>query len=343
MKSLVYDGPNEMHVEQRTLPQAKAGQVRLKISACGICGSDIAGYQGLTGRRTPPLVMGHEFCGVIDAVGEGCSGNFHVGERVVVQPKDFCTQCGNCKKGLTNICEQNIPIMGCIDVDGAFQEYLCVDEKLLYPMPDSMTDLEGALIEPLAVAYGAVLKVGALKDKAVLIVGGGTIGLMVLSIVKAMGAAPIIVSDLNPMRLETAKQMGADAIINPGEAELVGQVQNANGGKLCDVAFECVGMTPTVQQAMMCLKQFGTAVWVGNNRKMIEINMQEIVTRQLRVFGTFIYTHEEFGQAMRFLHENRLDLSHVITKTVSIDEAPETFAALAKSQQEDIKVIVRLH
>lgn len=342
MKALVYDGPNQMHIEQRALPEAARGEVRLKISACGICGSDIAGYQGLTGRRTPPLVMGHEFCGEIEALGEDCSGRFHVGERVVVQPKDFCGKCDNCRAGLTNICEKTIPIMGCIDVDGAFQEHLCVKEKLLYPMPEGMTELEGALIEPLAVAYGGVLKAGELKNRSVLIVGGGTIGLMVLSIVKAMGASPVIVSDLNTKRLTTAMQMGADAVIDPSAGDFSEQVRAATDGRLCDVSFECVGMTPTVQQAMMGLKQFGTAVWVGNNRKMIEINMQEIVTQELRVLGTFIYTHEEFGQAMRFLHEKHLDLSRVITKVVSLDQAPDTFAALAKSQQDDLKVIVKL-
>lgn len=342
MKSLVYDGPNQMHVAQRPLPMAARGEVRLRISACGICGSDIAGYQGLTGRRTPPLVMGHEFCGVIDDIGEACSGTFHIGDRVVVQPKDFCGVCGNCKAGLTNICEKNIPILGCIDVDGAFQEYLCVKEKLLLSMPESMTDFEGALIEPLAVAYGAVMKAKDLKGKSVLIVGGGTIGLMVLSIVKAMGAGRIIVSDLNRKRFATAKQMGAAAVVDPSEGDFTEQMLAATDGALCDVAFECVGMSPTVQQAMMGLKQFGTAVWVGNNRKMIEINMQQIVTRELRVFGTFIYTHEEFAQAMQFLHENHLDLRHVITKVVSLEQAPETFAALAKSQQDDLKVIVKI-
>lgn len=340
MKALIYEGPKVLSVQERPEPTPGEGQLKLKIRACGICGSDTAGYLGKTGRRNPGLVMGHEFSGEVVEVGEGCKLGYKVGDRVTVQPKEFCGSCPDCELGYTNVCGVGKPLMGCIDVDGAFEEYLNVNEKLVYKMPDKMSFVEGALIEPLAVAYGGVCKAGDLKDKDVLIVGAGTIGAMILSIVKTMGPRTIIVSDLSDARLETAMKLGATHTINPGGKDMKEEVKKVLGGKLCDVALEAVGITPTVQQAMAALKNRGTCVWVGNNWKMIEINMQEIVTQELTVRGTYIYTHKEFGEAMEFLAEHGLDVDTIISAQVPIEKAPEMFDAIIADPNSYLKVVV---
>ena len=340
MKALIYEGPKVLTVQERPEPSPAAGQVKLKIRACGICGSDTAGYLGKTGRRNPGLVMGHEFAGEIVELGPGCTLGYQVGDKVSVQPKEFCGDCPDCALGYTNVCGVGKPLMGCIDVDGAFEEYLCVNEKLLYKMPENMTYLEGALIEPFAVAYGGVCKAGDLKGKNVLVVGGGTIGAMILCIVKTMGAKNVIVSDLSDARLETAKKLGADYTINPAGKDIKEEVKKILGGELCDVALEAVGITPTVQQAMAALKNRGTCVWVGNNWKMIEINMQEIVTQELTVRGTYIYTHKEFGEAMAFIAANDLAIDTIVSEVIPLEKAPELFDAIIADPNKYLKVVV---
>jgi len=340
MKAMIYEEPRVLTIKERPEPVPDKGQVKLRICACGICGSDTAGYLGKTGRRNPGLVMGHEFAGEIVEIGTDCKMGFQVGDRVSVQPKEFCGDCSDCREGYTNVCTHGKPLLGCIDVDGAFQEYLCVPEQLLYRMPDKMTYREGALIEPFAVAYGGVCKAGDLKGKNVLIVGGGAIGIMALCIVKTLEPKTVIVSDLSDARLEFARKMGADYTINPAHKDIKEEVKKLLNGDLCDVALEAVGISPTVQQAMSALRNRGVCVWIGNNWKMIELNMQEIVTRELTVRGTYIYTHHEFGEAMRFMVEHELQVEKLISEVVPLERAPELFDAIIADPNKYLKVVV---
>jgi 2-desacetyl-2-hydroxyethyl bacteriochlorophyllide A dehydrogenase len=340
MKALVYYGPKDLRVAEVENVKPKKGEVLIKIKACGICGSDVHGYLGITGRRIAPMVMGHEFSGEVAELGEGLTLGYKVGDRVTVQPVDFCTECDNCKTGFTNVCTDK-RFFGVLDVDGAFEEYLCVPEKLLYKLPDNISFSGGALIEALAVAYCGVKKAGNLEGKNVLVVGGGTIGQLVLSVVKTMNPKNIILSDLSDFRLETAKKLGATAVINPKDKNFVEEVKKALGGELIDVALEAVGIGPTVAQAMSVLKTQGTCVWVGNSAKTVELNMQDVVTKELKIFGTYIYTHEEFGETIDFLAKNDLDLSTLITKEISIEEAPEMFEELVTATEKYLKVVVK--
>lgn len=340
MRALVYYGPKDIKVTEIDDVTPKKGEVLVKIKACGICGSDVHGYLGITGRRIAPMVMGHEFSGEIAALGEETILGYKVGDRVTVQPVDFCGECENCKAGFTNVCTDK-RFFGVLDVNGAFAEYLCVPEKLLYPLPDQISYSGGALIEALAVAYCGVKKAGDLAGKNVLVVGGGTIGQLVLSVVKTMNPRAIIMSDLSDFRLETAKKLGADYVINPKGKDFVEEVKKVLNGGWVDVALEAVGIGPTVAQAMSVLKTQGTCVWVGNSAKTVELNMQDVVTKELRILGTYIYTHEEFGETIDFLAKNHLDLSTLISKEISIDEAPEMFEELLTATEKYLKVVVK--
>lgn len=344
MRALVYYGPQELRIAELPKPMPSKGEALIKIKECGICGSDVHGYLGITGRRIAPMVMGHEFSGEIVQLGEGTVCDYKIGDRVTVQPVDFCGKCENCINGYTNVC-LNKRFFGVMDVNGAFEEYLAVPVKLLYKLPDNITYEEGALIEPLAVAYCAVKKAGDITGKNIVIAGGGTIGQMILSIAKAKNANNIIVSDLSEFRLDTAKKLGATNVINPKNKnieEFKAEVYNALGGRYADIAFEAVGIGATVTQALSSLKTQGTCVWVGNSAKTIEINMQDVVTRELRILGTYIYTHSEFGETIKFLSENKLDLSSLITKEVDLEQAPAMFDELAKTADKHLKVLVKL-
>ncbi|MEM1486098.1 alcohol dehydrogenase catalytic domain-containing protein [Oscillospiraceae bacterium PP1C4] len=341
MKALMYEGPKQLKVVDIPMVTPKKGEVLVKIKACGICGSDVHGYLGITGRRIAPMIMGHEFSGEIAGLGLDTKLGYQIGDRVTVQPVDFCGECENCKRGYTNVCSSK-QFFGVLDVNGAFQEYLCVPEKLLYKLPDPISFEGGALVEALAVAYCGVKKAGDLKGKNVLIVGGGTIGQLALSVVKMMQPKCVILSDLSDFRLKTAKKLGADYVINPSEKDFRAEIQKMLDGELVDVAVEAVGIGPTVGQAISALKPQGTCVWVGNNAKTIELDMQGVVTQELKIFGTYIYTHEEFGETLDFMSKNKLDLSALISKEISIEEAPEMFAELVTETEKYLKVVVKL-
>lgn len=338
MKAIMYEGPEQLKRMEIPEPEPKAGEVKLKIRACGICGSDVHGYLGSTGRRIPPMVMGHEFCGEVVKQGAGAF-QFHVGSRVSVYPVDFCGTCEMCQRGDVHLC-LNKKAYGVLDVNGAFAEYICVPEKCCFPIADGVSDAVASLMEPLAVAYRGVSHAGDLTGKTVLLVGTGTIGLLALACVKKEKPQKIIVSDLSDHRLELAKKMGADDVINPEKENFKERILEESNKMGVDVAIEAVGVEATVQQAMSALRFGGTAVWIGNNKPFISINMQEIVTRELSVHGSFLYGYEEFKEVVQSINDGRIEVAPLISKTIQLDEAPEYFEILAHRPGNLIKVVV---
>lgn len=329
MKALRYLGANELKIMDVPKPEPKEGEVLLRIKSCGICGSDVHGYLGLTGRRTPPMTMGHEFSGEVVALGENVT-SLKVGDRVCPYPVDYCGTCEKCKNEMNHLCPDKRQF-GVLTVDGAFAEYLCVPAHLCFPIADSVSFDQASLMEPLAVAYHAVSQAGSLAGKHVLIVGAGTIGLLALVCVKLQNPASVTVSDFSDPRLQLAKEIGADRVVNPAKCESVSDI---------DVAFEAVGAAGSVKSAMDALAFGGTAVWIGNNKPIIEVNMQQIVTRELKVKGSFLYSLKDFETVVGLINDGKLDVSALLSLTVSLDEAPEYFQKLAKDPGTLIKVVV---
>jgi 2-desacetyl-2-hydroxyethyl bacteriochlorophyllide A dehydrogenase len=339
MKALVYYGPEDLRLAEIADLEPAPGEALIRVRACGICGSDVHGYLGITGRRIPPMVMGHEFSGDVAEVGEGVT-DIKVGDRVAPYPVIFCGDCEPCRHGNVHVCLHK-KSLGVLECNGAMAEYVSLPAKLLFKLADTISYEVGSMIEPLAVSYRGVNHAGDLTDKNVFIVGAGTIGLLALAVVKMRNPAKIFVSDLSDIRLGVAKKMGADTIINPSKDNVGDIINRETGGVGVDVAFEAVGATPTVQQAMAGLRVGGTAVWIGNSAKMININMQEIVTRELRVFGTFLYTFKEFGDVVDLLNSGKLNVEPMISlKAPMMEKGVELFARLAKDPGQLIKVIL---
>ena len=339
MKALVYEGPNKLNYTDVPDVSPAKGEVKLKIRACGICGSDVAGYQGLTGRRLEPMIMGHEFCGEVVEIGEGVTEDVQVGKVYAVYPLYFCGECEMCKKGDVHLC-LNKRAYGVLAENGAFAEYLCVPAKCCFEVKAGVPNAIGSLMEPLAVAYRGVGHAGSLTGKTVFMAGTGTIGLLALACVKMQNPAKVFVSDMDDNRLELAKKMGADIVINPSKDDYKQVVFDNTDGKGCDVAIEAVGIAPTVQQVMGSLRFGGTAVWIGNNRKMIEMNMQEVVTRELSIYGSFLYGYQEFKEVVGFLNEGKLNVAPLISKEIKLEQAPEYFEKLKNHEDNLIKVVV---
>lgn len=338
MRALRYLGSEKLEVQEVPKPELQKGEVLIKVKGCGICGSDVHGYYGLTGRRIPPMTMGHEFSGIIEELGEGVTSH-KVGDKVIVQPINFCGTCENCKKGLTMLC-LNKKFFGVLTTDGAMAEYVAVPEKLLYPVPDDSDCYVGAMAEPYAVAYGAVLKAGDLTGQTVLIIGAGMIGACVLQLAKLKNPAKIIVSDLSDARLKTSLELGADAVINPKNEDYMEAISRLTDGGMIDTSIECVGVQASANQSIKCLKVGGTAVWVGMSQKEMTINMQDIVCSARKVLGSFNYTHEEFGQVAEIVTSGKLATDKLLTKVVSLEEAVEVFPDIHNRPDDYMKVIV---
>lgn len=338
MKAIVYTAPEKLEIQELPVPEPKEGEVVLKVRACGICGSDVHGYLGRTGRRTAPMIMGHEFCGEVAELGKG-SKILKAGDRVAVYPVDYCGNCKMCEQGDVHLC-LNKRAFGVLDVNGAFAEYISVPEKCCFPIADGISDSVASLMEPLAVAYRGISHCGSFENKNVLLVGTGTIGLLALACVKMKNAAKIIVSDLSDDRLETAKKLGADVVINPGREDFVKRILAETNGEGVDVSIEAVGIEPTVKQVMDALKLGGEAIWIGNNAPTITINMQQVVTRELKIQGSFLYGLDEFRQVVEFINEKKVFVDTLISKEINLEQVPEYFDKLAHAPGNLIKVVM---
>ena len=330
MKALRYLDPNVLQVQEVPKPVPKAGEVLLRVKAVGICGSDVHGYLGLTGRRTPPMTMGHEFAAQVEALGSGVT-SLKVGDRVAPYPVDFCGECDTCKSGNAHLCP-NKRQFGVLTVDGAFAEYICVPAHLCFPIADTVRYQEASLMEPLAVACHAVNRMPDLEGKTVLIVGMGTIGLLVLQCCLLKKPKKIFVTDLSDSRLALAKAMGADVCCNTGKGEqLPEQV---------DVAFEAVGAEGAVRSVMDALKFGGTAVWIGNNKPVIQVHMQQIVTRELQVKGSFLYSLEDFRIVVELINAGKVQVKGLVSAETDLEGAAGYFKTLAENPGDLVKVVV---
>ena len=340
MKGLVYHGPGRLSYDEVDDVSPRAGEIRIRPRAVGICGSDIHGYLGVTGRRTAPMIMGHEFSGVVEELGNGVSG-FEPGERVTAYPMFFCGDCVPCRGGSVHLCV-NRRFLGVLDVNGAMADSVCVPARCCFRIGDGVSFEAASLMEPLAVSCRAVSRAGRerLAGKSVFIVGAGTIGLLALACAVKHRPERLIVSDLSDARLELARKMGATHIINPGREDAAEAVRRLTEGLGADVAFEAVGAGATVRQAMSALRQGGAAVWIGNNKPMIEINMQEIVTRELTVLGTYLYNFEEFKLVVELLNAGEFEVSPIVSRLAPMREGPEMFAKMAKDPGDWIKVVL---
>jgi L-iditol 2-dehydrogenase len=338
MKALVYRGPRTLALEEVDRPAVHPDEVLLRVDATGICGSDVHGYLGLTGRRIPPVIMGHEFCGTVAEVGIEVEG-VHPGDRVAVAPVMSCGACEACREGHVYLCATR-RLFGVMDCNGSMAEYLNVPARQLFPMPDAMPPEVGAMVEPSAVALHALSRAVAIDGATVLIVGAGPIGLLLTGLACRRRPRRLLVSDLSDLRLELARRMGADVTINPSRDDVAKVVAEHTGGRGVDLSFEAVGAAPTVEQALSALRPRGTCVWVGNSQKMISVDMQASVTREITILGSYTYTLAEFGEALQILARGDVDVRPIITRTAALEAGPEMFAALADPAAGLVKVVL---
>lgn len=339
MKAIVMEEPGKLVFRDVPDVSPGTGEVKLKIRATGICGSDIPGFLGISGRRIPPMIMGHEFSGEVVELGEGC-GELKIGDRVSAFPHYWCGKCENCLSGYDHMCVHKRSY-GVLDTDGAFAEYLCVPENSCFKLGDDISYEIGSMMEPLAVSYRAVNKGGDLKGKTVFLVGTGTIGLMALACIASQEPALVMVSDVSDTRLEFAKKVCPGVVTVNAARENVEEVVMAHtDGKGAQVCFEAVGAGPTTKQTIDAAGHTATVVWVGMNKPIIETSMMSIVTKELCIKGSFLYSRKEFGEAVAMINSGRIRIDALISRVAPLEEGVEIMYDMAKDASGVIKVIL---
>lgn len=289
MKALLLTAPSRLEFTDFPDPQPAAGEVLLCIRACGICGSDIHGWDGSTGRRRPPLIMGHEAAGEVGGVGPGVT-DWKPGDRVTFDSTIYCGECGYCREGQVNLCERR-RVVGVAPAEyrqhGAFAEYLALPARGLVRLPDGLSYPHAAMIEPVSIAVHAVRRVTVRPGDAAVVVGAGMIGLLVIQALRWAGARTIVAVDLAESRLALARELGATHTLRSDACDVAAEVAKLTGGRGADLAFEVVGLTATVNLSLQVLRRGGSVVLVGNlSPTTADFPLQAVVTRELSVFGT---------------------------------------------------------
>ncbi len=341
MKALLLSEYRHLEMAEVAVPEAGAGEVLVQVAACGICGSDVHGYDGSSGRRIPPVVMGHEAAGVIAAVGEGVTG-FAVGDRVTFDSTVYCGECEFCRRGEVNLCD-NRQVMGvsCGEYRraGAFAEYIAVPARILYRLPEGLSFEEAAMLEAVSVALHAV-RVAELKGgETALVIGAGMIGLLTLQAAKAAGCSRVLVADIDATRLKMASEMGADAVLLASDAELVSEVLRLTEGRGVDVALEAVGRNETVAAAINCVRKGGTVVLVGNIAPEVTLPLQKVVTRQIRLQGSCA-SAGEYPAAMELVSSGRIKVGPLITAVAPLEDGASWFGRLYRREPNLMKVVL---
>jgi L-iditol 2-dehydrogenase len=342
MKALVLSEYKNLQLQDLPVPQPADDELLIKIKACGICGSDVHGFDGSTGRRIPPIVMGHEASGVVEAVGRDVTG-FRTGDRVTFDSTVYCGVCFYCRRGQVNLCDDrevigvSTPLFRRM---GAFAEYVSVPARIAYALPDTMPFAHAALIEAASVAvHGASLTPIEPGDTAV-VIGAGMIGLLTLQAVRQAGAQRVFVVDLDDTRLKMARDLGASETLNSKTQNVVAEIQKRTEGRGADVALECVGITEAISLAVESVRKGGAVTLVGNVAPKIELGLQSVVSRQIRLQGSCA-SSGEYPEVIAMMADGRIRVEPLVSAVAPLADGASWFQRLYDREPGLLKVVLR--
>jgi L-iditol 2-dehydrogenase len=340
MKALLLSKYRRLEIADLPEPETGPGEVQVRVAACGICGSDVHGYDGSSGRRIPPIVMGHEAAGRIAALGENVTG-LAKGDRVTFDSTVYCGACPHCLRGNINLCD-NRQVLGvsCGDYRraGAFAEYVVVPARIVHRLPDQLSFNEAAMLEAVAVALHAVAVTEMPPNSTALVIGAGMIGLLILQALRGAGCPRVFVADLDDSRLKMAKELGATEILS-SKTDLVAQVMKLTNGTGVDVVLEAVGRTETVTAAIDCVRKGGIVTLVGNISPQVTLPLQKVVSRQIRLQGSCA-SSGEYPKAIELLASGAIKVKPLITAVAPLDEGPAWFERLHAGEKNLLKVVL---
>ncbi len=341
MKSLLLSEYSHLELADMPLPAVGPDEVLVRVEACGICGSDVHGYDGSSGRRIPPIVMGHEAAGTVEAIGADVR-KYAKGDRVTFDSTVYCGKCAYCAQDQINLCDNRQVIgVSCGDYrrHGAFAEFVVVPERIMYPLSETISFDEAAMLEAVSVALHAVKVSPVAGGETALVIGAGMIGLLTLQAAKAAGCKRVLITDVDATRLNMAKQVGAEEILHCSGAELVAEVMRLTNGKGVDLTLEAVGRNETVAAAIDCTRKGGTVTLVGNITPEVTLPLQKVVSRQIRLQGSCA-SSGEYPEAIELIANGKIKVKPLITAVASLEEGPRWFERLHSREPNLMKIIL---
>ena len=343
MKTAVMTDIKKVRIEEREKPVPKEGEVLVKVEYVGICGSDLHYYEsGRIGNFIvePPFVLGHEAGGTVVEVGSGVT-HLKAGDRVALEPGKTCGHCEHCKAGKYNLCEDVI-FFATPPVDGVFQEYVAHEAGLCFKLPDNVSTLEGALVEPLSVGLHAAMQGGAHIGQTAVVTGAGCIGLVSLLALKAMGVSRVIVVDVIDKRLQKAKELGADYVIKGKEQDTVAEIKRLTEGKGCDLSIETAGTQITASQLIQASKKGATIVFVGysaSGEMTLPIGMA--LDKEL-TFKTVFRYRNIYPMAIEAIAAGKIRIKDIVTDYFELDDIQHAMDACVENKAEIVKGVIRI-
>jgi len=342
MKVAVMTKVGEIELQERPVPKPRQGEILVRVKSVGICGSDIHYFiEGRIGDFIvhPPFVLGHECAGEVVEVGEGVE-RIKPGDKVALEPGIPCRICKFCLSGHYNLCPR-ISFWATPPVDGVFCEYVVHPEFLAYPLGQDISFEEGALVEPLAVGVYAVQRTKVEFGETALILGCGTIGLLTLQALKIKGVERVIAVDTIPTRLQKAKELGAEEVLNPEETLVEEEVMVVTKGEGVDLIFETAGSSATTRMAVDLASNGGKIILVGFPPP-TQLDISKIIFRELNVFGSWRYANV-YDKAVELVNDKKVDLKSIVTHRYSgLENVEEALFFASNRKHEAIKVLVNL-
>lgn len=339
MTQAIMTEPGNIIYQEVDIPEAKPDQIKVKMKRIGICGSDIHVNHGKHPYTSYPVVQGHEVSAEVVETGKDVT-NCKVGDKVTIQPQVVCGKCYPCTHGMYNDCEV-LKVMG-FQTTGMASDYFVVDANKALVLPEEMSWDHGAMIEPLAVAVHAVRRYAAdMTGKKAVVLGGGPIGNLVAQTAKALGAEVVLLSELSAYRLDTAKKCGI-ATVNPSEEDLLEAIIEACGEDRADVIFECIGINPTMKQAIAYARKGSHIVVVGVFGDLATVDMAAVQDHELTLLGSAMYREEDYIKAIELVAAGKIEFEALITHLFGFREFKKGYDTIDLEKDKAMKVMINM-
>ncbi len=337
MLQQVMTSPGVIEFRQVPTPEPGPGQVLIKIMEIGVCGSDIHVYHGEHPFTSYPVTQGHEVSGIVEKLGPGAEG-LVPGQKVTIQPQLVCGKCWPCRHGKYNLCEE-LRVMG-FQATGVASEYFAVDAAKVTPLPEEMSLEEGAMIEPLAVAVHAVRRAGDVAGKDICVLGAGPIGILVAQAAKGMGAGRVMVTDISSLRLEKARECGADFCVNTKEKDFGQALAECFGPDKADVIYDCAGNDITMGQAIQYARKGSTIILVAVFAKTAHVDLAVLNDHELDLNTSMMYRNEDYVEAIRLAASGRVRLMPLLSKRFPFREYLDAYRYIDENRESAMKVLI---
>ena len=338
MKAIRLEAPREISCVEVGKPVPKQGEALIRIQAAGICGSDIGAFRGTNKLVSYPRIIGHELAGIIESISEDNSKGLQVGDKVIVDPYLYCGSCYPCRIGRTNCCN-DLHVLG-VHVDGGMAEYFCHPADMLIKMPDDMDWTDAAMAEPLTISLHGIHRGGLKAGEYCAIIGAGPIGLLAGMIAQAYGAH-VILLDLVQERLDFAREIGIEFVINSGIEDAVKRIREITDGDMAQQVMECSGSNVAIRSCLELVSHAGRVTLTGWPPKETSIPTDVITRKEIDIYGART-SAGEFEEAIELIYAGRVDVSKILTKVITLDEAAETICDIESNPGNYMKVVVKV-